>query len=79
MTTPPCHTHPYISEELDIDIKDIYYKVRCVLLPIPSLGLKRDVIRDSPDFWGPLLVVLVYSMLSVYGQLSVHTLKIINN
>lgn len=66
ITTPLSH-----SEELDIDLKDIYYKVRCVLLPIPSLGLKRDVIRDSPDFWGPLLVVLGYSMLSVYGQLSV--------
>ncbi len=56
-------------EELDIDLKDIYYKLRCVLLPIPSL--KRTVIRDSPDFWGPLLVVLLYSLISVYGQFRV--------
>lgn len=24
-----------LREELDIDVKDIYYKVRCVLLPLP--------------------------------------------
>ena len=59
-------------EELDIDISDIYYKLRCVLLPLP--GLKRAVIRDSPDFWGPLLVVLVYSLISVYGQFGVSVL-----
>lgn len=58
-------------EELDIDLKDIYYKIRCVLLPVSSLGLRRDVIRESPDFWGPLFVVLAYAILSVYGQLTV--------
>ena len=56
-------------EELDIDLKDIYYKLRCVLLPLPRL--KRSIIRDSPDFWGPLLVVLLYALVSVYGQFRV--------
>lgn len=56
-------------EELDIDVSDIYYKLRCVLLPLPSLN--RTVIRDNPDFWGPLLVVVVYSLISVYGQFRV--------
>ena len=65
------HVLLIFREELDIDLKDIYYKIRCVLLPISSLGLRRDVIRDNPDFWGPLFVVLGYAILSVYGQLTV--------
>lgn len=58
-------------EELDIDVKDIYYKLRCVLLPLPYFNIKRDVVRDNPDFWGPLAVILLYSIISLYGQLSV--------
>nr|XP_002127647.1 protein YIPF4-like [Ciona intestinalis] len=60
-----------ILEELDIDLKDIYYKIRCVLLPIPSLGYNRQIVRDNPDFWGPLVVVLLFSMVSLYGQFRV--------
>lgn len=59
------------SEELDVDVKDIYYKVRCVLLPIRAFGFNRDVLRDNPDFWGPLLVVLTFALISVYGQFRV--------
>ena len=58
-------------EELDIDPRDIYYKLRCVVLPIPALGLQRNTVRDSPDFWGPLFVVLTYALISVYGQFRV--------
>lgn len=58
-------------EELDIDLKDIYYKVRCVLLPLPQLGFQRTILKDSPDFWGPLLIVLLYSLVSLYGQFKV--------
>jgi len=58
-------------EELDIDLADIYYKLRCVLLPLPYFKVKREVVRDSPDFWGPLAVVLLYSIISLYGQFSV--------
>lgn len=60
-----------LLEELDIDPRDIYYKIRCVLLPLPSLGLNRNVIRDSPDFWGPLFVVLTFALVSIYGQFKV--------
>lgn len=60
-----------IREELDIDVKDIYYKIRCVLMPMPSLGFNRQVVRDNPDFWGPLAVVLFFSMISIYGQFRV--------
>lgn len=60
-----------LLDELDIDLKDIYYKVRCVVFPCPFLGFKRQVLRDNPDFWGPLLVVLLFSMVSVYGQFRV--------
>ncbi|XP_078260774.1 protein YIPF4 [Rhinoraja longicauda] len=60
-----------LLEELDIDVKDIYYKIRCVLMPMPSLGFNRQVVRDNPDFWGPLAVVLFFSMISLYGQFRV--------
>lgn len=59
---------PY-SEELDIDLKDIYYKLRCVLVPLPWMN--RAVVHESPDFWGPLIVVLAYALISVYGQFRV--------
>ena len=58
-------------EELDIDLKDIFYKVRCAIFPCQFLGFKRQVLRDNPDFWGPLLVVLLFAMISVYGQFRV--------
>ncbi len=64
-------------EELDIDLKDIYYKIRCVLLPLPYFRLKLALVRDSPDFWGPLAVVLAYSLLSIYGQFSVRLLNLV--
>lgn len=57
-----------LLEELDIDLKDIWHKVRCVLLPVDVLGFERAIVRDSPDFWGPLLVVCLYAMLSMYGN-----------
>ncbi|VDK46734.1 unnamed protein product [Anisakis simplex] len=60
-----------LLEELDIDLTDIYYKVRCVLLPLPYFRLKLSIVRESPDFWGPLLVVMAYALLSIYGQFSV--------
>ena len=60
-----------LLEELDIDIKDIYYKVRCVLFPLPSLGFQKDVLRQNPDFWGPLFCVLLYALLALYGQFRV--------
>lgn len=69
----------YYREELDIDLKDIYYKIRCVLMPMPSLGFNRQVVRDNPDFWGPLAVVLFFSMISLYGQFRVSTSDFIQN
>ena len=64
---------------MDIDLKDIYYKIRCVLMPMPSLGFNRQVVRDNPDFWGPLAVVLFFSMISLYGQFRVSIPHLITN
>ncbi|KAE9412060.1 hypothetical protein Angca_007170, partial [Angiostrongylus cantonensis] len=61
----------HFREELDIDLTDIYYKIRCILLPLPYFRMKLNIVRESPDFWGPLLVVLAYALLSIYGQFSV--------
>ena len=55
------------SELLDVAVGDIVHKVRAVLVPCR----RRDAIRDSPDFWGPLLVVLAFAAVSLYGQLAV--------
>ncbi|VDO62514.1 unnamed protein product [Heligmosomoides polygyrus] len=64
-------TQTPLLEELDIDLTDIYYKIRCVLLPLPYFRMKLNIVRESPDFWGPLLVVIAYALLSIYGQFSV--------
>ena len=50
-----------------MDVADIAHKVQSVLVPCR----RRDHIRDSPDFWGPLLVVLAFAAVSLYGQLAV--------
>ena len=63
-------------EELDIDVKDIFYKVRCILFPLPQLGFERKVLKENPDFWGPLIVVLCYSLLSLYGQFKVKLIQL---
>ncbi|KAF1754745.1 hypothetical protein GCK72_021309 [Caenorhabditis remanei] len=60
-----------LLEELDIDLTDIYYKIRCVLLPLPYFRMKLNIVRESPDFWGPLAVVLAFAILSLYGQFGV--------
>lgn len=60
-----------LLEELDIDPKDIYRKLRCVLLPHPKLGFDESLMKESPDFWGPLAVVLFFSLVSLYGQFQV--------
>ncbi|XP_065062156.1 protein YIPF4-like [Rhopilema esculentum] len=60
-----------LLEELDINPQEIFYKLRCVLFPIPSLGFQRSIVKENPDFWGPLFVVLVFSLLSLYGQFRV--------
>ncbi|XP_076357485.1 protein YIPF4-like [Tachypleus tridentatus] len=60
-----------LLEELEIDPREIFYKVRCVVFPFSFLGYKRHLVRDSPDFWGPLLVVFLFALVSLYGQASV--------
>eukprot|EP00037_Helgoeca_nana_P008320 m.74099 g.74099 ORF g.74099 m.74099 type:complete len:266 (+) comp18863_c0_seq1:41-838(+) len=57
-----------LLEELDIDPGDILHKLRCILLPFDMGGYDRSVVRDNPDFWGPLLVVFLYAMESLYGN-----------
>jgi len=61
-----------LLEELDINPADILIKVKAALIPLHKKGsTDRTVIRDNPDFWGPLGVVLLYSMLSMLGQFRV--------
>jgi hypothetical protein len=40
-------------------------------MPVSNPSLNRSVLRDNPDFWGPLIIVLAFSLLSVYGQFKV--------
>ncbi|CBY09732.1 unnamed protein product [Oikopleura dioica] len=59
-----------LLEELDIDPSEIWYKIRCILLPvfISKWGYQKHVLRDNPDFWGPLMSVTIFSAISVWGQ-----------
>jgi len=41
------------------------------MLPLPQFGFNRQTVRENPDFWGPLIVVLLYSLISLYGQFRV--------
>ncbi|CCD74402.1 uncharacterized protein CELE_T08D2.6 [Caenorhabditis elegans] len=36
-----------LLEELDIDLTDIYYKIRCVLHPLPYFRMKLNIVRES--------------------------------
>jgi hypothetical protein len=40
-------------------------------MPVSNPSLNRSVLRDNPDFWGPLIIVLAFALLSVYGQFKV--------
>lgn len=60
-----------LLEELDINLKEIHYKIKCVIMPIANENLNRSILRDNPDFWGPLLIVLLFALMSVYGQFRV--------
>ncbi|KAL6080531.1 Protein yipf4 [Balamuthia mandrillaris] len=57
-----------LIEELDIDPYEILYKLRCVLFP---LKFNRSILLSSPDFWGPMAVVLGYSLMILWGQFAV--------
>lgn len=58
-------------EELDVDLKTIGKKMKAVILPCVRSGLDPASIRENPDFWGPLTVVMLFSLVSLFGQLRV--------
>ncbi|NXL30022.1 YIPF4 protein, partial [Glaucidium brasilianum] len=53
------------------DLKDIYYKIRCVLIKKTKKGFNRQVVRDNPDFWKKKKKILFFSMISLYGQFKI--------
>ena len=60
-----------LLQELDINLAEIQYKIKCVIIPYGNDSLNRSVLKENPDFWGPLLIVLAFALLSVYGQFRV--------
>ncbi|KAL7061032.1 hypothetical protein AAHC03_09364 [Spirometra sp. Aus1] len=60
-----------LLEELDIDVNSIAKKMKAVILPCAKSGLDPTAVREHPDFWGPLLVVILFSFVSLVGQLRV--------
>ena len=54
-----------LLEELEIDLDDIFAKVRWALRP------PKDGMGQLSDFWGPVGAQLLYAALVVWGQLSV--------
>ena len=53
-----------IREELDIDVSDILFKIRCALFPV---RVDKEALLASPDFWGPMAVVVLYGLI-LFGQ-----------
>ena len=45
-------------------------KLGHVIFPFRSPEQKSSI-RDNADFWGPLLVVVAYAVVSLYGQFRV--------
>ncbi len=52
-------------------MKTIGQKMKAVLLPCARSGLDPASVRENPDFWGPLTVVMLFSLVSLFGQLRV--------
>lgn len=60
-----------ILEALDLDLKSIGKKMKAVIFPCVRSGLDPASIRENPDFWGPLAVIMMFSLVSLFGQLRV--------
>jgi hypothetical protein len=53
---------PSILEELDIDIKDILWRVKQVIVPFrdyDSETVHKLLLKDEGDFWGPFFIVCI--------------------
>ncbi len=54
---------PSILEELDIDLGEIMWRVKQVLVPFKELeqndqaSMRRLLLQDEADFWGPFFIV----------------------
>ncbi|KAL0228308.1 hypothetical protein RCL1_004451 [Eukaryota sp. TZLM3-RCL] len=64
---------PPLLEELDINVTDIYHKIRLILLPFKHSFSDRSHLVSSPDFWGPLLIVTMYGVLCFFKHFAAIT------
>jgi len=65
-----CYARP-LAEELEIDLRDISRKIQYIILPYSFNKAEIQLVRENPDFWGPLATVVAFSMISIYGQIAV--------
>jgi protein YIPF4 len=52
-----------LFEELDINLKEIQYKIKCVIMPLNSETLNRSVLRDNPDFWVKSFYWIIFTLI----------------
>ena len=52
-----------LVEELDLDFMAIGKRVQYVVLPFVYQN-EHNAVKENPDFWGPLFVVMTFSMVS---------------
>ncbi|EFC40570.1 predicted protein [Naegleria gruberi] len=66
---------PSILEELDIDVAEIIFKVKRVIVPFGKFSSEDLEKLREPDFWGPFFIILAYAFLVelTYLQLKVIT------
>ena len=50
---------------------DISRKIQYIILPYSFNKAEIQLVRENPDFWGPLATVVAFSMISIYGQIAV--------
>ena len=60
-----------LSEQLEIDLNDISKKIQYIMAPYAFNKSEVQLVRENPDFWGPLVTVFAFSMISVYSKVSV--------
>jgi hypothetical protein len=58
-------------------VQDILWRVKKVVIPFGADQNTQDDLNRlrQPDFWGPFFVVLLYSILILWGQLKVRRIS----
>lgn len=60
-----------LAQQLEIDFSDISKKIQYIMAPYAFNKSEVQLVRENPDFWGPLVTVFIFSMISMYSKVTV--------